>query len=452
MKAKLVNWRVGAAIGVVVFGAMMFFPGHGVREIRESESLSNFALVEPRPRDDDWPCLRGAAGQNVATTNRLPTQWSFGEESGWDTSVPGIGHATPILWGDQLFLMTSEPGVPRIGLRSYSRGTGRPNWHTVLHQGGPASLLDKKVYSSSTPATDGQFVFAAAVVQETLWVTSVDFTGRIVWQHEAGSYRSKQGYASSPVVFKSLVIVAADQEQDSYLTAFHRQTGEIIWRVKRPNGESFGTPVVATISGRPQLVLAGKGAIVSYNPATGDTLWTFRWSAKRVATSVAFDANHVFATSSLPDSEVDCIKADGAGNVTKSHLIWRQTKVGSEVPSPVCHGGRLYVLADDGLLSCFETQTGKSLWRQRLEGRFSASPFITGDYLICSNLAGLTSIVKTGASSIVVATNSISEGVIASPVVAGDAIFFRTLTGLRRMGISPSVPIVERAEPSRRRL
>jgi outer membrane protein assembly factor BamB len=449
---KWVNWRVGLVAIVIVLAAVAFAPCSTVHEIHNSDQPFNFALVDPRPRVDDWPWWRGTAARNVASVEMFPTQWPLSENDGWQIAVAGSGIATPCLWGDQLFLLNSDTAAQRVSLLGFSRATGRPTWQAELHQGGFPAVHEKNSHAAASPACDGQYVYAAAVAHGSLWLTAIDLTGVVVWQRPAGPYWSTWGYRSSPTIYKSLVIVAADQKSGSYLTAFHRQTGEIIWRVKRPNGESFGTPVVATVAGRAQLVLGGRGNVTSYDPANGTELWSCGTSAERFASTVTFDAEHVFATSKHPQPEVLCIRADGMGDVTRTHVAWRQSKIAGEFPSPVQHAGLLYILADDGRLSCVEASTGKIEWRMRLEGSFSASPVVAAEYVICSNEAGVTYVIQAGLSSVIVAKNTLPAGIMASPVIVGDSVYVRTLSGLHRITAASTQPMVERPNPAKRRL
>jgi hypothetical protein len=209
---------------------------------------------------------------------------------------------------------------------------------------------------------------------------------------------------------------------------------------------------VATICGKHQLVLGGKGAVTSYDPSTGNEIWRCRWAADRVANMVTFDSEHVFATNKHSDGEVICIKGDGSGDVSRTRLIWRQTKFGSELPSPMLQGDYLYVLSDEGLLSCLQSTTGKIEWKKRLEGVFCASPIIAGDYLICCSESGVATVLSIGATGSIVSVNPMSEGIVASPIVAGNSIFVRTLASLRCIGTAAPEPVAERSDTPRRRL
>ena len=451
MSVTWVNWRTGLVIGVIAVFAMTQIPGFGTPEVHNATSPSNFVLVDPRPSLDDWPWWQGADHKNISNTTNFPLQWSSSDHEGWQIPVPGHGNAAPCLWGDRLFLPILDIASQRSVLLCIRRDTGRIAWRTTLHQKPFSKSLDKWATASSSPACDGQCIFTVSNIQGKLWITAVQMTGRVAWQREVGPYHSPEAFRSSPILFKSLVIVSADQPHGSFIAAVHRQTGEIVWRIRRPNGASFATPIVATISERPQLVMSGTGGITSYDPYHGKVIWTCSTSAERVANTIAFDADHVFAAYSRPNAEVVCIAGNGNGDVTKSHICWRIPKIGSECPSPIHFDGLLYVLSDDGRLACIQTATGKFEWTRQLEGTFSASPVVAAPFLFCVNEAGVTYFVRANVASAPVITNSLFEEVVATPIIAGDSIFLRTAGRLHRIVASEPQPIVERLNDGKRR-
>ena len=435
---KLWNGRTAAVALLVLIVAFLFASNTGVRAIRRAHEPANFVLVDPQPGPTDWPGWRGIGGTNVSAESRPPLSWSANDNTAWQVTLPGRGHASPSLWGDQIFVTTAEARRQTLSLFSFDRESGRSLWQSELHHGDLPSGHAKNSSASPSPTCDGQFVFVASAVNGSVWVTAVDLAGRIAWQTAAGPFQAKWGYGSSPTLYKSLVIVAVDNKgaafnrlrATSYLAALHRQTGEIVWRIERPPGDSFGTPIVAHVAGRNQLVIAGKGLVASYDPATGETLWTCRWSAERAANTVAFDDEHVFATARTPQKELLCIRADGQGEVSGTHVVWREKQLASEVPSPVVYENWLYLLTDDGILACLDAATGKLAWKQRLSGQFSASPLIAGDRVYCCNEEGITFVVTLGASGEVVAENTLIEGQFASPIASGNRLYLRTLNGL----------------------
>ena len=450
-RAGIPVWLGIAVITLVVLTAM---PPAGLREIHHADRISNFALVEPRPHADDWPLWRGIDGRNVSPSNRFPERWSTDSSTkdSWQIEVPGTGSSSPIIWGEQLFLVTSEVDSQRVALRNYDRSTGREKWWTTLHKGVAQKSKDQKPHLLPTPACDGQFVYTVIAKSGALWVTSVDFSGHVVWSREAGPADSLANYSSSPALYQSLIIVVADRDRDGYIAALHRQTGEIIWRIQRSDGENFASPIIATIAGRPQLVVSGKKTIASYNPSTGEPLWTYRGLTDTTSNCIAYDNDHVFGVIGRKQAEIICVRADGSGDVTETHLVWSQPKSDGQNLSPVCHGGWLYALAEDGLLRCIDATNGKTEWRRRLTGTFSASPIIAGDRLICCNEQGTCTLIQAGSSNTQIAENVLLEGAIVSPIVSGNCVVVRTISGLSRFAAPAPEPLVERPERSKRRL
>ena len=454
------NGRNITALLLCAVVAILFVSNTGVREIRRANDPINFVLVDPQPGPEDWPGWRGTGGTNTALGSSPPLRWSISENIAWQVPVPGRGHASPCIWGERIFVATADDQRQTISLLCIDRDTGRSHWQSELHRGDLRVRHAKNSHASSTPACDGQHVYVTSAVNGSVWVTAVDFAGRIVWQRAAGPYEAKWGYGSSPTIYKSLVIIAADNKGaridrlrgSSHLAALHRQTGEIVWRIERPTGDSFGTPIVATVSGRDQLLLAGKGAVNSYDPATGDALWTCRWSAQRAANTLAFDEDHVFASARSPQGELLCIRADGQGDVTATHVVWREKQAASEVPSPVVYEGLLYSLGDEGVLTCLNAATGKVMWKRRLGGNVSSSPLIAGGHLYCCNEEGVTFVVKLGGRGEVLAENALGDGLFASPVVSGNKLYLRTLTGLHCLTVPGTGPLAERPEDAKQRL
>jgi outer membrane protein assembly factor BamB len=302
----------------------------------------------------------------------------------------------------------------------------------------------KNSHASATPTCDGRQIYVAYVAEGNLWLSAVDFDGKLAWKTSIGPFMTQWGYGSSPTLYKDLVIVAGDNRGDrlanvaaltSYLAAVRAKTGEIRWRVRRPRETTFGTPVVAQVSGRPQLLLGGAGKVTSYDPATGAEWWSCDWSGPRSASTMAFANDRVFAST---DSETICVQGDGAGDVTGDHLLWRQKKGVSDIPSPLYHDGLVYLVNDKGLASCLDGNSGKLIWNDRLPGSFSSSPLLLGDRLYATNEDGTTFVLKAGGQFELLATNPLSDEVLASPVPMGNRLLIRSRRFLWCLGADAS--------------
>lgn len=461
MKIALRNTRVLAAIALLGLLLLVTLRNTGVREINRAKESVNFAMMDARPGPGDWPWFRGTSQSNAAPLASPPAQWLTGESgNGWIASISGRGRTALCVWGDKLFLPVIDAARDSISLACVDQASGRLQWQSQLHQGGILSLPARCSQVSTTPACDGTHIYMAAAVNGGLWVTATDLSGRIVWKREAGPYFSKWGYSSSPAIYKSLVIIAADNKGArinrlvgaSHLTALHRQTGEVVWRVLRPEGDSFGTPIVARISGRDQLLMAGKVHVASYDPLTGNSLWTCKWSADRVANSVAFDEHCVYASATYPQQQLLCIRADGSGDVTNTHLVWQTNKSAGDEVSPLVYDGRVYTITEDGVLACLEAGSGQLQWKRRLGGTISSSPVIAGQYLYCCNEEGKVFVIRLGGRGEQVAEIPVGEGIFTAPIVSQNRLFLRTLASLHCVSSSSELPLAVQPEPPRRRL
>jgi outer membrane protein assembly factor BamB len=385
----------------------------------------------------DWPWWRGPTLDGKSRDQSAPTRWSATENVVWKTPIPGRGHSSPVLWGDRLFLTTADETAQTQRVLAFDRRTGKPVWDTVAHTGGFDMKHEKNSHASGTPACDGERVYAVFVNARALHVTATDLDGKVVWQRNAGPYESQHGNGSSPVFYRKTLIVLADSMKGSFLAALDRATGEVVWKIDRPvtgrNG-NYASPVVATVAGRPQLLVQGTRVTTSYDPDTGKTLWTCTGPAEVTGCTPAWDDRHVFVTGGFPEKEVMAIRADGSGDVTRTHVAWRSKKGVSYVPSPLYHAGRLYIVSDNGVATCFDAKTGREVWSERLGGAFTSSPVLVGELVYVTNEAGRTYVLKTGPKFEQVAANDLGEGVLSTPAVAGGRIYLRTAGSLNCIG------------------
>jgi outer membrane protein assembly factor BamB len=390
----------------------------------------------------DWPWWRGPTLDNKSSSENPPTQWSDDKNIVWKADVPGRGHGSPALWQQRVYLATADEEAETLKLLCYQRDDGTLLWDTPIHSGGFMHRHNKNSHASGTPACDGQRVYAAFMVrhedQDGIWVTATDLKGKIVWQTLAGPFTSKHGYGSSVLLEGSNVIVNGDNGESGFLAALDRATGAIRWRVQRPQLDSFASPVVAEIGGRRQLLIHGAGQVTSYDPASGEERWHCAGPAETCANTIVWDDSRVYASGGWPEKELMAIRADGNGDVTGTHVQWQTGKSISYVPSMLIHEGRLFVVNDQGIATCYEAATGDVLWTKRLGGNFSASLTLAAGMLYIPDEAGVMHVFEAADSYRKVAQNDLGDGGFASPVIVEDQIFLRTNHHLYRIGESKS--------------
>jgi predicted Zn finger-like uncharacterized protein len=219
---------------------------------------------------------------------------------------------------------------------------------------------------------------------------------------------------------------AAASADTSFLVAVDRKTGATVWRVPRPLVPSYGTPVVAHVAGRDQLLTSGAERIVAYDPADGKEIWAYRWGASRSANSMVCGPNCVYASTTWRENQIVCVRADGTGDVTDTHLVWKHARSVTDVPSPLYHEGRLYLTTDRGVAICLDGATGKTIWQNRLDGPISASPVRAGQSILSIDEFGNANVFKTGQHFELLARNVLNDRFLASPALAGDHIFLRS--------------------------
>lgn len=401
--------------------------GEPVAEIRPASAQAVSATAAdidlPVVAESDFPWWRGADRTGIAIGG-APIRFSATENVLWQVDVPGEGHGSAILWGDQLFLPVADRGKETMALHCYGQDDGKLRWTCPLHEGGFMHVHSKNTHASPTPACDGEHVYWAAMVKDAIWVSAVTMDGKIAWQKEAGPFVSMHGYGSSPALYKNLVIVAGDSNGPGWLAGLDRHSGEIVWRVQRGDSASFGTPVVAEVAGKTQLLLSGHKKVVSYNPANGEKLWESEGPATVCANTLAWSGDLVFASGGYPEQAVLAIKADGSGEV-----VWRKDWK-CYVPSLLVDGDRLTVPQDNGVVRCVEAATGDELWSKRLGGDITASPVLAGGHIYIATEAGKVCVLKAGDKAELLAENDVGDRCYATPTIAGDRIYLRTFAKL----------------------
>lgn len=392
------------------------------------------------PAADDWPWWRGVGRDNVALNANPPLTWSESQNIIWKVDLPGEGHASPTVWGDRIFIAAADRDAGTQSLICYDRATGDKRWEKMIHHGDFISLHHDNSHASATPACDGEHVYTLFAIDEALFATAVSMDGDIVWQEKVGDFDPQWGYGSAPVLYRSMVIVNGDNDGPSYIAALDRQTGELVWRASRPDRDSYATPNVGQVAGRPQLVVHGGDMTTSYNPDTGEMLWHCEGPTRVTANTPALGDEHVYVSAGSPDRVLLAIRADGEGDVTDSHITWRDNSAKRNIPyvtSPLLHDGRLYIVSNEGVATNYDALTGDVIWRERL-GRgieFYASPVLAGEHLFaCDRERGTTYVFKVGDTFELVATNELPSPIDATPAFCGDRIYLRTNEALYCIG------------------
>lgn len=383
----------------------------------------------------EWPAWRGSHGDGRSDETNLPTKWSPSQNVHWKVAVPGEGHSSPIVWGDRIYVTAALKSDEKRMLMCLSRLDGKKIWEREVLRASLEQRHERNSYASATPATDGKHVWVSFLQNPSIQLVCYDVEGNEVWRKSPGAFSSVHGYCSSPVLHKDLVILNCDQDAKAWIVAYDKATGEERWRADRPNRvRSYCTPLVIDVEGKQQLVLSGSKSVAAYDPDTGKQIWVMDGPTEQFVASLVYTDGVLLVTGGFPQLHILGVDPRGHGNVTDTHILWRTHKGVSYVPSPVADGSYFYVVADNGIASCFEATTGKVMWKERLGRRHSGSAVSAGGHVYFVDDDGETFVVKASPTFELVAQNSLGEECFASPAVSRGQFFIRTTGHLYCIG------------------
>ncbi len=433
-------------------------------------------------RAQNWPQFRGAGAQGVADGKTTPATWDAPKMTGvlWKTPVPGLAHSCPVVWGERVYVTTavSTEAKPaeRYGLygdvepvkdepkhawhvMALNKQTGKVVWDRIVYEGTPKTKRHPKAtHASSTPATDGKHVVALFGSQGLL--VCYDENGKQLWRQDIGVLDAgwfydqdyQWGHASSPVIYRNLVIVQADVQKDSYIAAYDLKTGKQVWKTPREELPSWGTPTVYDGKTRAELIANGTKFIRGYDPLTGKELWRIG-PMSEIATPTPFVAHElIFVTSGYaPIQPIYAIRVGTAngditlkdGKESSDAVAWSKQRGGPYMPTPIVYGDHFYTCSNQGVLTAYNAKTGERVYQERLGGKggaFTASPVAADGKLYLASEDGDVFVVKTGAKYELLATNPMGEVMMATPAISDGLIFVRTTSHLYAIG-SASAPV-----------
>ncbi len=438
--------------------------------------LAVFMITGFMQAQENWPHWRGPHHNGISDSTSLPMKWSSTENIVWKTPLPSWSAATPIIWGDRIFITSPsktepktrqpaqkspeqkkqqrrrrrsslDPGGPKLFLFCISKKDGKILWKRELDD--KNQIHRKQNDATPSPVTDGKHVW---VVTGTGKVTAFDMDGKQIWkkdlQKEYGPFGHNWGYGSSPLLHDGSLIVEVlhgmKTDDPSYIVSFNAGTGKIQWRQERPTDaqrespDAYTTPVLLKYEGKTQIVISGGDYVTGHDFNTGEEIWRAsglnplkRPNYRVVPTPIIVDGLIYAPTRKKP---LLALKVGGTGDITESHLVWKYEGSGApDVPSPVCDGKYFFMVDDRGLVTCLDAKTGTVIWgpETTTEGIVSASPILSDGKLYILNEKAVTSIVSIGSEFKLLETNELDGTyTLASPAVSGSQLFIRTSTHL----------------------
>jgi outer membrane protein assembly factor BamB len=392
----------------------------------------------------NWPAWRGPEGTGVAQEKNLPLHWGTNENVRWRTPLPERGNSTPIVWRNQVFVTQPIEAGKRRALMCFDRATGKLLWQQGTRVSENESTHDTNPQGSSSPVTDGERVVA--------WFGSAglycyDLKGKELWHRELGSQKHIWGWGSSPMLHGDLCYLNFGPGEPSFLLALDKKTGKDVWKVSEPNADSgekkpgqekavwvgsWSTPVIIKAGGREELILTWPKRVVAFEPKAGQELWSCAGINPLVYTSPLYEpSKEILVAMGGFGGMALAVKAGGSGDVTETRRLWQHPKTKQRIGSGVIHNSHIYILNDPGVAECFELETGKLVWEERLRGPAArsdnwSSMVLADGKLYAVNQGGDGFVLRASPKFEVLATNSLHEATIGSMAVSDGDLFIRT--------------------------
>lgn len=436
--------------------------------VKNAEVFRDLAAVPPADvkTSTNWPQFRGTRAAGFAEGFKTATEWDVPSSKNvkWKTPIEGLGHSSPIIWGDRVYVTTAVTASGDMDLRvglygdvapvedtsehvwkviALNKHDGSVIWEVTAHEGVPKiKRHTKATHANSTPATDGQHI-VAFFGSEGLHCYDTD--GKLLWKKDFGVLDSgwytmpeaQWGFASSPVIYKDMVIVQCDVQKGSFLAALSIKDGSEIWRVPREDVPTWSTPTVYAEDGRPQIIVNGYRHIGGYDVSTGESLWKLAGGGDIPVPTPIVSHDLIFTMSAHGrKAPTYAIKTTARGDITPAedqtktqHLAWSSLRGANYMQTPIVYGDFLYGCRDNGVLTCREADTGKTRYRKRLAKGltgFTASAVAADGKIYFTGEEGIVVVVKAGPIFGKMASNDLGDVCMATPAISEGSLFFRT--------------------------
>lgn len=425
-----------------------------IRYILSGVAASLLAVLPALADEASWNRFRGPNGSGISPAKTVPIRWTE-EDYNWKIELPGPGHSSPVVWDQQIFVTCGDPTTALRILVCLDARTGRTLW---THEEPSKTYRQHRDngYATATPAVDAEGVVITWTTPEAVLLLALDLQGRELWRRDLGPLISLQGSGSSPILYQDLVVLANDQEDmerspgrrkdgpnpagRSFLVAVDRKSGQTRWQTETKTWlAGYSTPCVYQgEGGRPELIFSNTAhGVMAIDPATGKINWEFGQPfSDRAVISPVLTPGLVIAGhgAGLRGTRCLAVRPVPSGQAAVPVQAYAITSAVPMVPTPLVKDGRLFLWADDGVVSCLRVATGQTVWRERVEGGFYASPVWVDRHLYNVSKQGEVVVLAAGDTFQVVHRISLGEPSFATPAVAGGVMYLRTRSHLFSLG------------------
>lgn len=392
-----------------------------------------FAIHAPLGQAQEWTRFRGPNGSGINDRQALPVEWSK-DNILWKKEIPGEGHSSPVIWGERVFITSTNGKTGERTVLCLQGDTGKTLWQKEF----PAKkykMHKKNSGASSTPTVDANHLYLAWGTPAECLMTALDHDGKLVWQTDLGPYKGNHGFGPSPILFENLVILANDQDKKGYIVALDKSNGQQVWKLPRNSGNAtYSTPLLFQPKGKPAelIVTNWKHGMTSIDPKSGKVNWEKSIfepnKAERAIASPILAGDLILGTCGFVTAQKHFVamRAPAVNGEKEPVEVWRMERGVSYLPTPLYHNDRVYLTTEKGVASCVNAQTGQVVWEERIANVFYSSPVSDGKHLFCLSIDGDVYVLSLGDKLNVVARNSLDEGSQSTPAISGGRLFLRT--------------------------
>ncbi len=394
-------------------------------------------------RAADWPEFRGPTGQGLVTDGKLPEVWSREKNIVWKQAVPGKGWSSPVVADGRIYLTTAVPqgtgakSDQKLEAVCLEAATGKVLWETAafVEDGGKSPRIhEKNSHASPTPIVSGKRLYVHFGHAGT---ACLDLDGNIVWKNNDVKYSPVHGNGGSPVLVDDLLIFSCDGADKPFIVALEASTGKVRWKSERKTDAtkkfSFHTPLVIKVKDQKQVISCGADVVCAYDPADGKEIWRVHYEGYSVIPRPVYADGLLFVSSSFDSPTLLAIRPDGTGDITETHVAWTTQEGAPKTPSPLVVGHELYLVSDEGRVSCRDAKSGKEHWSKQLKGHFSASPLHADGKIYLQSEEGVGFVIAASKEFRKLSENDLGERSLASYAAVDGALFIRTEKHLFRI-------------------
>ena len=394
--------------------------------------------------NEQWSQFRGHYGNGIIKSTSAPINWSENTNIDWKTPIHDRGWSSPVIWNDQIWMTTATKDGNKMYAICVNKLSGKIDHDIhVFDVKSPQAITNENTYASPTPVVEEGRVYVHFGTYGTACISTKD--GQILWKrrdlncdHEIGA-----GPASSPFIYNNFLIFNVDGRDVQYVIALNKETGKTAWKTNRSvdfsdvqinQRKAYGTPFIIPRGNTNQMVSIGAKGVYSYDPENGKELWKAEHRGWSIAPRPVYGEGLVFTMIDRDRPEMWAINPNGRGDITETHIEWKETKRMPPRASPIFFKGLLFVVDRNGYISCLEAKTGKSLWQKRMKGRFSASPILANNLIYFFNEDTVCTIIKPTRELDIVTENKLSsDKLMATPAFDENSIYIRTENNLYKI-------------------